>query len=113
MVAYEDDELIAFSTYLKWKKIKHYHIPNGKSRSIGEARKLKEMGTSPGICDFCIPIPNSKYHALYIEMKRKKGGVISSDQKEWIEFLNEVGNLAVVCFGCDEAIKVFEDYFNK
>ena len=61
--------------------------------------------------DICIPVPNSKYHGLYIEMKRKKGGRVSQKQKEWIERLNRLGYLAVVCYGADEAIKVVEEYF--
>ncbi len=37
-----------------------------------------------------------------IEMKRKKGGVTSENQK-WIKTLNEAGTVA--CKGCDAAIE--------
>lgn len=43
-----------------------------------------------------------------IEMKRKKGGVTSENQKKWIKTLNEAGVQTVVCKGCDAAIEFIE-----
>lgn len=43
-----------------------------------------------------------------IEMKRKKGGTTSANQKKWIKTLNEAGIQTVVCKGCDAAIEFIE-----
>ena len=50
-----------------------------------------------------------KNHRLVaIEMKRRKGGVTSENQKKWIKTLNEAGIQTVVCKGCDAAIEFIE-----
>lgn len=50
-----------------------------------------------------------KNHRLVaIEMKRKKGGATSANQKQWIKTLNEAGIQTVVCKGCNVAIKFIE-----
>ena len=48
------------------------------------------------------------HRLVFIEMKRKKGGTISANQKRWLKTLNEAGVQSVVCKGCDEAIKFIE-----
>lgn len=80
-----------------------YHIPNGGSRNPVEARHLREQGVKAGVPDICLPVPNSQYSALYIEMKRRSGGRVSDVQRGWIAALNRAGNLAVVCRGWEEA----------
>ena len=45
-------------------------------------------------------------------MKRKVGGVISPEQKEWITYLNAQGYCAVVCKGFDDAKEKVEGYFS-
>lgn len=87
-----------------------FHIPNGGSRRPAEARHLKEQGVKAGVPDICLPVPNKTYHALYIELKRRKGGRVSDEQREWVEALNRVGNKAVVCRGFDEARQTILDY---
>jgi len=109
----ERDEQIQFIKYLRWNKIPHYAVPNGGSRNPAEAKNLKAEGVSAGVPDVCIPVPNKKYHGLYIEMKRQKGGKVSEKQKEWIEKLNKLGYLAVVCRGYDEAREVVEEYMKE
>lgn len=89
-----------------------YHIANEGKRTVANGAKLKREGLSPGVPDICVPVAKGKYHALYIELKRKKGGRISPQQEEFIGKLNSQGNLAVICFGWDEARKIIEWYFN-
>lgn len=71
---------------------------------------MKRQGLSPGIPDLCIPIPREPYHGLYIELKRVSGGVVSDAQKDWIEFLTEVGYKAVVSKGAEQAMLVIGEY---
>jgi len=83
-----------------------YAIPNGGKRHVGVARKLKAEGVQSGVPDLCLPVPRGTYCGLYIEMKRKKGGTVTAEQKEWIELLTDQRYRAVVCHGwlsaCDE-----------
>jgi hypothetical protein len=87
-----------------------YHIPNGGGRNLIEAAHLKAQGVKPGVPDICLPVPSVRYTALYIELKRRKGGVVSDAQRGWIAALNRVGCRAVVCHGWDEAREEIERY---
>ena len=87
-----------------------FAIPNGGSRNLIEAAHLKAQGVKPGVPDICLPVPSVRYTALYIELKRRKGGVVSDAQRGWIAALNRVGCRAVVCHGWDEAREEIERY---
>ena len=87
-----------------------FHIPNGGSRNVIEARNLKAQGVRAGVPDICLPVPRGKHHGLFIELKRRHGGRVSDDQRGWIDALNRVGYLALVCHGFDEARKAILDY---
>lgn len=90
-----------------------YHIPNEGKRSNYTGNKLKSEGLKKGVPDICLPVSNEKYHALYIELKRNDNKAkASTDQKEWIEKLNESGNLAVVCHGWESAKDVIIKYLS-
>jgi hypothetical protein len=109
----EDQEQTKFVVWLTKKKIRFYAIPNGGSRNLFEAMKLKRTGVQPGVPDICIPIPSGQYHGLYIEMKRKKGGIISESQKDWMNFLRNNGYCSEITHGFDEACHVVLTYFSS
>lgn len=83
---------------------------SGIRLSIHLAAKAKRSGMVRGFPDIFIPIRNSVYNGLFIELKRIKGGVVSKEQKEFISFLNKQGYSAVVCKGHKEAICVIRAY---
>ena len=85
-------------------------IPNGGKRHIKTAVAMKQEGVSKGFPDLFLPVPNSKFYGLFIEMKRQKGGIVSKEQKSWLEYLNSVGYQATVCNGFLEAKEVIECY---
>ena len=87
-----------------------YAIPNGEWRNIVTARRLKSEGVKQGVPDLCLPVARNGYHGLYLELKRKKGGQTSKAQREWIEYLNAAGYLAIVCKGAEEAITAIQNY---
>lgn len=87
-----------------------YHVPNGGSRNPLEAHNLKMQGVRRGVPDIVLPVPRGGYHGLYIELKRRKGGRLSEDQKVWIDRLNHLGYRAVVCRGWDAARAEIETY---
>ena len=90
-----------------------YHIPNGGSRNPIEAHNLKLQGVKAGVPDICLPIPKGIYSALYVELKRRKGGKVSEAQREWLDALNRAGCKAVVCNGFDEARQTILDYLRQ
>lgn len=91
---------------LKWL----HHSPNGGFRNIREAAKLKAMGVKRGFPDLNLLVPRGNYAGLFIELKKVKGGVVSDEQHEWKEHLNNSGFYASVCHGWKEAVAVIERY---
>lgn len=84
-------------------------IPNGGTRHVLEAVKLKRTGTKPGVPDVLLPIPAGGYHGLWIEMKAV-GGRLSEHQQEVIAMLRSQGYRVDVCFGWDAARTAVERY---
>lgn len=74
--------------------VRIFAIPNGGARSITTATKLKIEGVSKGVPDLFVPA----WH-LWIEMKRIKGGRLSQEQKDWLDYLDNVGYSVIVGHG--------------
>jgi len=116
IVATEAQEQKALFEWAAYNRTKYpaldlmFAIPNGGSRNLIEARHLKEQGVKAGVPDICLPVPSVRFTALYIEMKRRKGGRASDEQRGWIAALNRVGCRAVVCKGWEEAREEIERY---
>lgn len=126
----EDQEQEAFVQYLRLKGYPHFRVPNETyTRSWSQKAKNKKLGVSSGVPDLAVVVPNTGTRRVYvetldsddsadydqpisrlvlIEMKRKRGGVTSANQKQWIKTLNEAGIQTVVCKGCDAAIEFIE-----
>lgn len=111
----EFDECILLKQYLdflksKKKVISYSHIPNGTyTASWKQKTNNKALGVSSGFPDYLIL---GKDKILVIEMKREKGGVISLEQKFWLENFNRYQNIeAVVCKGFTEAKNVLDLFF--
>ncbi len=121
----EDQEQEAFVQWLDDNGYPRFRVPNETfTKSHKQRIKNKKLGVSSGVPDLAVVVPTKAiaeryavsrdYEALYgnrlvfIEMKRKKGGVTSKNQKKWIKTLNEAGIQTVVCKGCDAAIEFIE-----
>jgi hypothetical protein len=99
----EYEEQVKFVQYLSLKGYKHTAIPNSTyTTSWNQKRRNKATGLNPGLPDL-IAIVND--NLVWIEMKRKKGGVLSQAQKDWIEALERAGQTVYVCKGAEEAIE--------
>lgn len=86
--------------------------PNGGHRHPATAARLKAEGVKPGVPDLHLPVGKGNYHGLWIELKRRKGGRLSPDQKWWVEQLERYDNRVVVCRGYDEAVAAILGYLN-
>jgi hypothetical protein len=89
------------------------HIRNGGTLSgAREGAKFKRMGVRAGFPDLLIPVARKGFNALLIELKRQQGGSLSDAQRDWLNWLNANGSLAVVCKGYAEAKSVIERYIS-
>lgn len=124
IIPFEEDEQIAFVQWCRLRHIPIHHSGNeiGGSTPAMKARalKMKKMGTSKGFPDLLLMLPITgitgevdAYQLAAIEMKRKKGGVVSPEQKEWLEMMELAGIPCAVCRGADEAIKQVESWLKE
>lgn len=89
-----------------------YSIPNGGSRHKIEAINLKRSGVKAGVPDLCLPVARNGFHALYIEMKTKKGK-LSPKQIEIHALLKRFDNKVEVAHGLAEATEIIEAYLSS
>ena len=99
-----------------------YAVPNG-AHLAGDTRQrgiqmsiLKGCGLRPGMPDLNLDVPHrnvSSIHGLRIEMKRSKGASIRSEQEAVIEYLNNVGYVAYVAYGFEDAKGIIERYLGS
>lgn len=94
---------------LKWM----YHVPNEGKRSVQRGAQMRAEGLKKGVPDVCLPVPRRGYGALYIEMKRVRGGRLTEEQKEWAQGLTGCGNLVKRCDGWEQAAETIEDYLRE
>jgi hypothetical protein len=78
---------------------------SSKSQRIKNARN----GLKKGLPDFLVCAPT---RVLFIELKKRKGGKVSPEQKVWIAALSAAGCPATVARGFDEAKAFLEKYEN-
>lgn len=99
-------EQVQFVTLFRYKyrNVRIFHIPNGEFRGYRTGQRLKDEGVLPGVPDLFIP-----EWGLWIEMKRRHGGVLSAEQKDFLNYLSAVGYMVAVCRGCDEALAVADE----
>ena len=109
--ATEHDEQVAFCQYLDFVHVTYFAVPNGSNKSMTARRKFKAEGLKPGVPDMVLLFEGGE--TVFIEMKRKSGGTVSKDQKEWLERLRVLGFNAYVCKGAKEAIEAVQKYLPK
>jgi hypothetical protein len=93
---------------------KSYAIPNFSGRlgkaTIRHSAALTAEGRKAGMLDVCYPVARGPYHALYIELKRTRGGQLRDDQLDWMIELAEEGHKVVRCKGAEAAKEAFLRY---
>ena len=89
-----------------------FAIPNGGQRNIIVATKLKAEGVRKGVPDLMLPVPAGGFSGLFIELKAAKRPA-TTEQNDWIEYLNAVGYCAIICHGFDAAKAAIDTYFSE
>ena len=90
----EESEQRALAAWLDIKKLWWCHVPNGGLRHSMTGLKLKAQGAKPGVPDILIftPPPNNPAaRGVAIEVKRTSRGVLSGDQRIWLQQLERCG----------------------
>lgn len=100
---------LSYSTGLRMREILIRSLTCCIMRNQKEAFNLKRQGVRAGVPDLCLPVSRGKYHALYIELKVGNNKA-TEKQRKWIKRLREQGNLALVCYGWEEASAVLLKY---
>ncbi len=100
---------------LAYSKARFLHAPLEGKRGAFAAYKATMLGItkSKGFPDLLIIF---KGKTIAIELKTEetymsKRGVVSKEQTEWLEFLNENNIPAFEAYGFDEAKKIIDDSF--
>lgn len=97
----EDQEQMLFVQWFRreYPSVRIFAVPNGGARHPAVAAKLKATGTVAGVPDLYIPA-----WKVWVEMKRAKGGVLSTHQKDWIAYLEGIGDTVIVGHGFQDAV---------
>lgn len=88
------------------------HVPNGGSRDLYTAQRLKAEGVIPGVADLVLFIPNKTYHALFIELKIKPNKQ-SAHQKEWQKIVEANNYQYVIVYSFDDFKLQIETYIGN
>lgn len=108
-------ESVLQTSCVKWFRYQYPHliiyaVPNGGSRNIREAQRLKTEGVLAGVADLVIMFPQGK--SLYIEMKIK-GNKQTDNQKEFQKIAETLGHTYTVCYSFDEFKEIIEKEIKK
>lgn len=123
----EHNEQATFVDYVLWTYLHRadfvrglfFAVPNGAwlgGRGSSVMNKMKKEGFLPGVSDILyLQARGDQYTFLAIEMKteerrNEKNGGLSDEQSAFIAAANADGGMAGVCYGADEAIKIFDEY---
>jgi VRR-NUC domain len=117
-VPLEEDEQKDLAQLLDSMGLIWFHVPNEIKCKPQYYAKRKMLGVKSGVPDnFIINIPPKfpQSKGAVIELKRKKGGVTSEEQLEWLSKLSHKGWRVAVCHGKDECINqlIFWGYLKE
>jgi VRR-NUC domain len=107
----ELDEQVKCIDYLELLKLQKNDIlysataQSTFTRSWSQVATNKKAGVKKGLPDLIIIVNKI---LVFIELKKPKGGVVSPEQKEWIDKLNLAGEYAFVCHGFEQFKKIID-----
>lgn len=87
-----------------------YHVPNEGKRTRATGARMRAEGLRAGVPDVNLDVARGGYHGLRIEFKRRRGGRVSPEQRDWLDALRAQGYAAVVAHGWEEAADMTERY---
>lgn len=97
---------------ITYPRILYCASAGGMRTSMKQAIKMKLTGYKKGFPDMFIYHSNKTFNGLAMEVK-KKSGVISPHQKEWLSRLKEGGYYSCVVYNLDDAIQIIDSYISN
>jgi len=88
------------------------HVPNGGSRDLFTAQRLKAEGVIPGVSDLVLFMPNLTHHGLFIELKIKPNKQ-SEHQKKWQLMVEAMNYKYALVYSFEDFILQIQDYFDN
>ena len=110
-VPHEEVEQESLAAWLDFHGICWCHIPNEGKKTANYHMKIQRAGLKKGVPDCLIfdPPPLFPDHiGTAVELKRKKGGSLSSEQRFWLAELETRRWKSKCCKGATEAIAWLE-----
>lgn len=95
------------------RKLQWAHVANEGKRSGKTAKILQMMGLKKGLLDILIfdsPPAYPLMKGAALELKKLKGGKVSPEQIEWLDYFNSNSWVAGVAEGLNEAIKLLQEW---
>lgn len=107
LIPTEHEEQCVFVNWFRrqYKGVRIFAVPNAAKRSERLAAYLKAEGMTAGVPDLVVP-----EWKMMIEMKRIKNYTIFDSQKDWEEYLIEIGWTHIYGYGADDAIAKVKVY---
>jgi hypothetical protein len=91
---------LGVAQYLNLRRAVWFHTPNGGSRNVVEAARMKALGVKPGIPDVIVIAPC----LCALELKRERRSSTTDSQLAWLEAFAAAGFKVAVAKGIDDAI---------
>lgn len=92
----------------EFPRVRIFHVPNGGRRAMSVARKLKDEGVCAGVPDLYCP-----EWRMWIEMKRQRGGKLSDEQMDWIDYLRSIGDTVIIGRGATDASRQVMEWLSR
>lgn len=96
----EHEEQVNFVSWFEaaFPLVRIFAVPNAARRSFALAKIMTQEGLKSGVPDLYVP-----EFKIWIEMKRSRGGVLSDQQKDWIAYLEKIGDCVIIGRGFIDA----------
>ena len=108
----EDNFQKAVARYLDAKGVLWFHCPNGGSRNVAEAAKLKAMGVMAGIPDILILEPRKNCYGFAIELKVGKNKCTDHQNEMRRHFIAHNWHV-LVSYSLDQVIFEIDKYLAR
>jgi hypothetical protein len=106
LIPTEEQEQEALCDWLRLNGIVFHHSPNEGKHAVQYRVKQARLGVSKGFPDIVIfDCTIDGFRGVAVELKRRKGGRVSDEQKWWMQRLEDREWAVRVCYGADEAIE--------
>jgi len=103
-------QLVIALAYMLRPEIYFFAIPNQSNRHINNAMKMQAEGVRSGVADLCFMFPADEGSIGWLEMKKKRGGTLRTEQKGFRAICARLGHRWAMAKSIDEAIDILRGW---